>query len=135
MATAALKLVPGRQQVISAVVTILLANLTDGVDVPVMELPAGAEVIGGAVVTETAFNSTSTDTIDIGDTGSQNRYLNDGNFRAAGARVALVPTGYVNTAPTKLTARWVSGGGSPTTGKCRLRVDYIVIGREQFTQG
>ena len=131
----ALKLVSARQCPTVAYIDIVLANMTTGVDVNIIEVPQGAVIIEGNIVTTEAWNSTSTDVLDVGDAGSQNRYLNDGNIRALAALVALVPTGYAYTAPTKLTARWVSGGGSPTTGKARIRVMYYVQGRAEFAQG
>ena len=126
----------GRQELVAAYVDISLADVTTGVDVPAMDLPVGAVIVSGQLVTTEAWNSTSTDVMDVGDATTQNRYLNDGNIRTNGARVALVPTGFIHTAtqPT-LTVRWVSGGGTPTTGKVRLEVLYYVIGRAAFSQG
>ena len=90
------------------------------------------QVTGGAVVVKTAFNSATSDVIDVGDSVSQNRYLNDGNIHATGV-VALVPTGYVH-AGGDLTVRWVGVGAVPTTGQLQLRVDYIQVGRSEYTQ-
>lgn len=94
-----------------------------------IKLPLGAMITGGRSITTEAWNSTTSDVLDVGDAGSQNRYLNDGNIRAAGAVVALVPTGYVYPAPAELTVRWTSGGGTPTTGKVKLVVEYVVARR------
>ncbi len=119
------------QEVVTKVVNINLADVTSGVDVAAMDLPANAVIISGHTFTTEAWNSTSTDVLDVGDAGSQNRYLNDGNVRAASALVALVPTGVAH-AGGALTVRWVSGGGSPTTGKLRLVVTYIVLGKADY---
>ena len=97
-------------------------------------MPAGAVIVSGSIVTTEVFNSTSTDVLDIGDSGSRNRYKNDANIHSLGL-VALVPTGYVYTVPTKISALWVSGGGVPTTGKYRLTIEYFVRGRAEFAQG
>ena len=94
-----------------------------------IKLPLGAMITGGRLITTEAWNSTTSDVLDVGDADSQNRYLNDGNIRAAGAVVALVPTGYVCPAPKELTVRWTSGGGTPTTGKVKLVVEYVVARR------
>lgn len=125
----------GRQEAIVAYVDINLADVTTGVDVAALDLPPNAVVLSGSLCTTEAWNSTSTDVMDVGDDVSENRYLNDGNIRALAALVALVPTGYI-TLPTSrtLTVRWVSGGGTPTTGKVRLTVEYIVLGRAAFSQ-
>lgn len=123
-----------RSDVKFAHVTINLADLATGVDADAIDVPQNATVLYGQLVTTEAWNSTSTDVMDVGDSGSQNRYLNDGNIRANGARVALVPTGYVYTQPGKISVRWVSGGGTPSTGKVRLEVAYAILGRSNSTQ-
>lgn len=124
-----------RQQPIEAFVDILAADLTSGVDVPVLDLPAGAVITDGDIVTSVVFGSDTADVLDVGDSGSQNRYKNDANVHALGL-VALVPTGYKYTVATSLTVRWV-GTSTPAagSGKCRLRVRYYVDGRSQFNQG
>ena len=119
---------PAVQDVQVKTVDINLADVTTGVDVAAMDLPPNAVILSGHLYTTEAWNSTTSDVMDVGDSGSQNRYLNDGNIRAANALVALVPTGVAH-AGGALTVRWVSGGGTPTTGKVRLVVQYIVLGR------
>lgn len=127
---------PARQEVIHAYVDIGVADVVNNVAQAAIELPVGAEVLSGHLVTKEAWNSTSSDVMDVGDASSATRYLTDGNIRALNARVPLVPTGFVTT-PTErnLTVTWTSGGGSPTTGKTRLEVQYIVQGRAAFSQG
>lgn len=121
-----------RQDVKFAFVDINLANLTSGADVDAIDLPPNSIVLSGQVVTTEAWNSTTSDVLDVGDPDSQSRYLNDGNIRALAARVPLVPTGYITTGKP-LTVRWVSGGGAPTTGKVRLEVLYVQQGRAEST--
>lgn len=130
----ALKLKSGRQPTLLAYIDIVLADLVTTVAKNLIELPHGAVVIGGGVIVSEVFNSTTSDVLDIGDAGSANRYKNDVNLQALGL-TALVPTGYVTTAPTKITGTWVSGGGVPTTGKARLFVEYFVQGRVLSNQG
>ena len=79
------------QCVQSKSVLINLADVTSGVDVAAMDLPPNAVILSGYFVTTEAWNSTTSDVIDLGDAGSQNRYLNDGNIRSLGAVVPLVP--------------------------------------------
>ncbi|MCP5307520.1 MAG: hypothetical protein H6953_19090 [Chromatiaceae bacterium] len=122
------------QSIESKHVYINLADVATGVDQAAIDLPPNAVVTGGAVVTETAWNSTSTDVISVGDSASYNRYLSAGNFRAAAAFVPLVPTGFIHPGGS-ITVRWVSGGGTPTTGKSRVRVDYTIIGQATATYG
>lgn len=126
----------GRQQLIAAYVDINLADLTSNVAANAIELPANAVVVSGSLVTTEAWNSTSTDVMDVGDVTSATRYLTDGNIRALAALVPLVPTGFItSTTERYLTVTWTSGGGSPTTGKVRLQVQYYIKGREAFAQG
>lgn len=117
-----------------ATVTFKFSALTTGVDAEAIDLPVGAVITAGTLYTTEAWNSTTSDVLDVGDAVSQNRYLNDGNIRAAGALVALVPTGYVH-AGGPLTVRWVSGGGTPTTGEVRLMVKYVIQGASHGTFG
>lgn len=127
---------PARQEPILAFVDINVADLVSGVAAQAIELPPGAVVLSGQTITTQAWDSTTSDVLDVGDATSANRYLNDGNIRALAARVPLVPTGFVTT-PTErwITVTWVSGGGTPTTGKVRLEVLYFVKGRSAFAQG
>ena len=119
-----------RQCVNFAYVDINLADLVSGSDIEALDLPPNSIVLSGQLITTEAWNSTTSDVLDVGDAGSQNRYLNDGNIRALAARVPLVPTGYVTTG-LPLVVRWVSGGGTPTTGKVRLEVLYVQQGRAE----
>lgn len=125
-----------RQELIVAHVEIALADLVNNVAQAALDLPPGAVIVDGALVTTEAWNSTTSDVMDVGDAGSGTRYLTDGNIRALGARVPLVPTGFVHTtSQPALTVTWTSGGGAPTTGKVRLEVAYYVIGRAAFSYG
>ena len=124
-----------RQCPVVAHVDINLADLTSGVDLQAIELPLNAVVVDGGITVTEVFNSTTSDVLDVGDATVQNRYLNDATLRTL-ARVPLVPTGFkAGTAERNITVRWVSGGGTPTTGKLRLDVTYYVVGRAEFSQG
>lgn len=124
----------GRQELIVAYVDINMSDLASTVDAVAMNLPVNAVIVGGDIVATTAFDSTSTDVIDVGDSASENRYLNDGSVHTA-IRTALVPTGFLTTAANRaITVRWVSGGGSPSVGAFRLTVEYFVLERTAFAQ-
>lgn len=123
-----------RQDVKVAYVDINLADLTTNVAVAAISLPPNSIILAGDIYTTEAFNSTTSDVIDVGDAASATRYLTDGNFRALAARVPLVPTGFTHTGGD-LTVTWTSGGGTPTTGKARLTVQYIQLGRADSTFG
>lgn len=120
------------QSVVTKTVNINLADVTSGVDYAAMDLPPNSVILSGSVYTTEAWNSTTSDVLDVGDTASQLRYLNDGNIRAAAALVPLVPTGFAHPGGS-LTVRWTSGGGVPTTGKARLVVSYVQLGKAAST--
>lgn len=127
---------PSRQELIVAFVDISFADLVNNVAQAAIDLPVNAIVVDGSIVTTEAWNSTTSDVMDVGDAGSATRYLTDGNIRALAARVPLVPTGFIHDATNNaLRVTWTSGGGTPTTGKSRLEVRYYVKGRAAFTQG
>lgn len=124
-----------RQMPLYAYVDINMADLTtDTASAVVMDLPPNSVVISGRLVTTEAWNSTTSDVMDVGDATSATRYLSNGNIRTLGAVVALVPTGFISTGEG-LKVTWTSGGGTPTTGKVRLEVMYFVVGRSQSTLG
>lgn len=131
MANATLKPVNGRQYVLFAEVTIDVANMNEsGVAVPaVIKLPSGAQVIGGAIVTETGFDA-ATATLAVGDALSANRYLAAGNIAAAG-RVALVPTGLTDAGDISVTPTFAD---AVTVGKVRVQVEYVIAGRAHEVQ-
>jgi hypothetical protein len=91
----------------------------------VIPLPTGATVIGGEVVTDTAFD-TATYNLTIGDSGSANRYLTTTDRKAVG-RTALVPTGYIGNGENIRIG--LTNADVCTTGKMTVRVQYIVKGR------
>ena len=118
----------GTQYPLVATQAFELSQLTAGAGTAAIKLPAGARVIGGNLIVTEVFNSTSTNTISIGDSGSATRYLGATSVRSLGL-TALVPTGYKHTAPTEILLTWASGGGTPTTGEGILNIMYIIDGR------
>lgn len=93
--------------------------------VDIINLPTNAVVLGGEVVTDTAFDA-ATYNITIGDADSANRYLGTTDRKGTG-RTALVPTGYRTTGkPIRLT---FTAADVCTTGKMSVRVQYITEGR------
>ncbi|MGA2160268.1 MAG: hypothetical protein ABSG90_13780 [Dehalococcoidia bacterium] len=91
-----------------------------------IDIPPGCIVTGGALNILTAFNSTATDTIAVGDATTTNRYLGATSVHTTGY-TALVPTGapVTTTAMQTVGIVWTSGGGTPTTGFGYLTVDYV----------
>ena len=124
-----------RQSLQVAYADIALADLTSAVASPVaIDMPPNAVIVAGSLVTTQAWNSTTSDVMSVGDATTAARYLTDGNIRAAGAVVPLVPTGFIGIGEG-LKVTWTSGGGTPTTGKVRLMVQYYILGRAESTIG
>jgi len=126
---------PSRQGPLIAHVDINMADLVSGVASAVaMDIPPNAVIIQGSLITTEAWDSTTSDVLSVGDDTSANRYLADGDIRALGAVVPLVPTGFISTGEG-LKVTWTSGGGTPTTGQVRLMVMYYILGRAESTLG
>lgn len=91
------------------------------------KVPPKAQVVGGDIVVETVFNST-TNTVSVGDSGSATRYASAVDLKAA-ARTALTLTGYKYTTATDILATYAQTGTAPTQGKARIAIHYIVLDR------
>lgn len=92
----------------------------------VINLPRDSVVIGGEVVTETAFDTASY-SVTVGDSGTADRYLAATDKKGTG-RTALVPTGYRNASGLNLRVG-VTNADVCTTGKMVVRVQYMIDGR------
>ena len=92
----------------------------------IIDLPVDATVVGGEVVTETAFNAATSYTVALGDSALATRYLASADRKAA-ARVALTPTGFrTDGSPLRLS---VTSNAACTAGKMTVRVQYTVGNR------
>lgn len=91
----------------------------------VIPLPIGATVIGGSVVTHTAFD-TAAYAVTVGDSGSATRYLGSTDKKGTGV-TALVPTGYVGEGEDLRIG--VTNTDVCTAGKMTVRVEYTIAGR------
>lgn len=104
----------------------------------IFELPAGAIVVGGQISVITAFNSATSDVVDLGDSGSATRYASALNVHTAGG-VALSRSDYVlpatggNTGNIKL--KWTGVGAAPTAGEILVAVEYVLPGKSHEIQG
>jgi len=118
------------------------AELPDGAVVSVIPLPAGAIVVGGFAVVETAFDSETSDSIDIGDDGGggsadPNRYTSSVVDGQAAGLTALTLTGYKFTkggwvtVENNMTAEDTEG----TAGVLLVVVKYVVEGRFNEVSG
>ena len=127
----------GRQSPIEAYVDITFADLAgnSGVSLVAIDVPVGAQLVGGDLVVNTAFNSATSDAITVGDITNATRYLGSTTI-AALARTPLVPTGFQTTSTQPaVRVAWTGVGAIPTAGSIRLRVAYIQNKRAAFAQG
>ncbi|MDP2323521.1 MAG: hypothetical protein Q8N51_05770 [Gammaproteobacteria bacterium] len=98
----------------------------------VINLPSGAVVLSGEVVTDTAFAGSTAYNVTVGDSASAARYLGTTD-RTTAARTALVPTGYLGLGEQiRLTV--TPTVAAATAGKITLRVVYAITGRAQEVQ-
>ena len=118
-----------RQTVLVANVSFAFGDFTSGTGAAACALPQNAVVSGGQMVIDTAWDSGTSDGLEIGDAGSAARYLSSTDAQSA-ARTALVPTGYqVENANRNILIEVTSAGTAATAGAGRLQVEYIVEGR------
>ena len=118
-----------RQYPLVANASFAFGDLTSGVGAAVFALPQNAVVTGGQVIIDTAFDSATSDNIEVGDAADNNRYLTSTSIAAAG-RTALVPSGYqVANANRNIEIEWTGVGAAPSAGAGRIQVEYIVEGR------
>lgn len=130
-----IKLNDSRQAPLWAFVDIDLADFADGAAQDAIELPGDSVVVGGFIHPIEAFNAATTATLKVGDALDDDRYTAAPADVKALAVVPLTITGYQTPVQGKLKVTYASSGTAATTGKCRLFVSYIRIGRSQSTQG
>lgn len=123
----------GRQYPLVAIVPFVYTDFTSGVGVAAVDLPAGARVTGGALVITTAFDSATSDVIEVGDSGSALRYLSQDVKTAAGS-FAIVPTELVTTAAGEILLEWTGVSTAPSQGAGRLELEYILTDRANENQ-
>lgn len=93
----------------------------------VVNLPVGATVLAGEVVTDTAVTGATAYNVTVGDSVSAARYLGTTDRVTAG-RTALVPTGYIGLGENlRLTVTPTIAAA--TAGKITVRIQYAVFGR------
>ncbi|MCJ7797290.1 MAG: hypothetical protein MUQ56_11090 [Thermoleophilia bacterium] len=93
-------------------------------------LPMGAMVVGGAITRSVAFDTLGYD-ITVGDVDNNSAYFATADLKGTGSN-ALVPTGIpCTTANGCSIIITVANDDVCTTGKAKVRVDYIVPGRAE----
>lgn len=92
------------------------------------KLPPNAFITDIKLIITTAFNAGGNDYVDVGTTGSANRYANDIAASSTGSAsvTSTAYWGYVESAtePTTINAIYVPAGSTPTAGVGRVVVNY-----------
>ncbi len=116
-------------------VAFTFADFVSGTALAVIDLPSDAEVIGGNLVIDTAFNSATSDTITVGDKESDSRYKSGINGQTA-ASTDLVPTGVItnNANRRQVVVKWTGVSTAPSAGAGHLNVVYLQTSRADFIQ-
>ena len=109
------------------------ALFTTGGVFDVIQMPQGAEVIGGELVVDVASDDTGTATVSIGDATLATRYGTTRNLKAT-ARIALDLTGFVNTLGENLRLTIANAEADATAGKFRVNVMYVIKDRVNEVQ-
>lgn len=130
----------GRQGPIDGFVTVNFGDVVSGVAQAAIKMKANCVLTDGALITDTAFNSATSDTLAVGDALVANRYLAATSIHATGI-TPLVPTGYVSViganaaaSSDQIMVTWTGVGAAPSAGSVRLRVRYIDQNRQEFSQ-
>jgi hypothetical protein len=104
---------------------------TAAVFINMLDLPPDAILTRGFMCITEVFNSTSSDSIVIGDATTANRYLGATSIQSLGV-TALVPTGTMadTLIKQKVGVTWTPGSSVPTTGEGYIFAEYHVPGVE-----
>ncbi|MBG4448720.1 hypothetical protein I5F71_02820 [Pseudomonas aeruginosa] len=123
-----------RQAVALALVSIALADVSDGTAQAAIKLPGGAVVVGGFLVVDEVFNAATTATAKVGDALDDDRYSASPLDLATLGVKQLTVTGFKTTSPGDVTVKYAFTGAAATTGKARLFVQYIETNKSEWTQ-
>lgn len=96
----------------------------------IVPLPVGATVIGGEVVVETAYGTTGTATLKVGDSVDDDEYTASAVDLKTPGRTALTLTGYRYTASNAVRVTLaLADSAAGNAGKATVRLMYVLDGR------
>lgn len=127
----------GRQYPLTAVSDrILYSDLTSGAASVIVELPGNAIVTGGQVLVLTAFDSATSDVLDVGDSDDPNRFTaSQIDLTATGSAELTVGTANaLYSVPTDVEVVWTGTGAAPSAGEFLVILEYVIEGRGNETQ-
>lgn len=120
-----------RQYPLYAEIAFTYEDLEKGVAVEAIDLPAGAEVVSGAVVIDVEFDDTPTLSVEDGES---NEYLAANAVATAGERIPLVPVGARLVAPSAVTLTYDDATGATSQGAGRVKLEYVLPNRGHEVQ-
>lgn len=123
-----------RQWPMVATVAFDYTMFTSGTAEAAVDVPAGAKVTGGRLIVDTAFDSGTSDVMEVGDGGDVDRYVASVDVQATGLIGTWLTTGYQYTADDTVDIELTSVGTAATAGAGRLEVEYILDERSNETQ-
>jgi hypothetical protein len=123
----------GRQTVLTAMQHFTYDDFTSGVATEAVDLPGGAYIISGELVITTAFNSGTSDAMEVGDSGGVATLLSSTSVASTG-RTDLTPPDAPLSAKDAVTIELTSVGAAATAGAGFLRVEYVIDGRANEVQ-
>lgn len=128
MTTTARKIQQYVRNVISLTVNYNTAGLAAGVEMPA-RIPAGAIIDKTTVLTDTAFNGTTSVTLSVGFTATGTDLINATDVRTAAARVDTVaPVAKARcAADTQLFVSAAFGGTTGSAGTSTVIVSYLTV--------
>lgn len=132
-----IKNLDGRQHSDILYVEIDAAQFIANNNVVEVEVPDNCEVIRGFLNVTTAFNAATTDTIKVGDSVNDARYIAATDVKATGLK-PMVPTGYIHgigLTPQKLRITRVATGAAATAGTVRVFIETVALNKAYHTQG
>jgi hypothetical protein len=113
----------------SGPLTFTFADLVDGEGVAALRLPPGAVVVGGSIVVQTAWDSGTSATIDVGDSDDDDRYTSSPVDLTTTGRTALTLTGHKYANPDDLQLLLAEDGTAATEGEGYIEVEIVMEGR------
>lgn len=124
----------GRQWPLCAVVDFAYSDIpTTATLYEAADLPASARVIGGALVVKTAWNTATSATLAVGDSGAAARYLAATDIKTAGTTVFDFSTDAGGAIlDVAVTPTYV--GAAATAGAAQLIIQYVIDGKANEVQ-
>lgn len=120
-----------RQWPLSEIIRFTFEDVVAGAN-PFADLAGGEMVVGGSITVVTAWTTTGTATISLGDAGLATRYLSAVNLKTA-ARTALTLTGHVYPTAAELWATFAFADAGADAGEAILEFTVLREGRQSET--